>query len=382
MTGCLQLARDEIAEIADRFGTPLFVYDGAALEAGFTELRDALPPQLELFFSLKANPNVSVCSVLRSAGARAEVSSSVELQTALWAGVAPEDIIFLGPGKSTAEIADCVEAGIFAIVAESLDELALIERAAARARRDVAIMLRVNPSFTVKGSALAMGGKPRQFGIDEQVLASDAARAACARLSAARVIGVHAYMGTRILDPAVVSMNTARILALAEKIAAELDFELQAVDVGGGLGVAYFDGEHDPDVELLGRELEPIVTAFHRAHPRTRLMMELGRFLTARAGMYVVRARYVKESLGERFVIADGGTNHHMAAVGINSFVKRNFPVVAVTDRGAPERVSTTLTGPLCTPNDTLAKRVSLPDVRPGDLIGIARSGAYGPSAC
>jgi diaminopimelate decarboxylase len=379
MSGEFGISPVEVAELADRFGTPLFVYDGQALEDGFAELRTRIHPDLELFYSLKANPNVSVCAVLHAAGARAEVSSLVELMTARRAGVAPEDIIFLGPGKSREEIQACVAENIHAIVAESLPELELIDDVACEARRLVDVILRVNPAFSVKGSRLTMGGKPRQFGIDEnQLLAAPVLRR---RLSAVRLIGVHAYMGTRILEPAVVAENTARILEMAQRLSSAMGFELRAVDIGGGLGVAYFDGEQDPRIDDLAAAINPVLEAFRASYPATRLIMELGRYLAARAGMYVVRARYVKTSHDEEFVIADGGTNHHMAAVGIGSFVKRNFPMVALSRPRDPADTPYNVTGPLCTPNDTLAKRVALPRVRPGDLLGVARSGAYGPTA-
>lgn len=109
--------------------------------------------------------------------------------------------------------------------------------------------------------------------------------------------------------------------------------------------------------------------------------MEVGRYLTAEAGTYVARVRYVKDSYGERFAVADGGTNHHMAAVGIGSFVKRNFPLRILDRVAEPATEDWTVTGPLCTPNDTLGKKVALPPVREGDLVGVLRSGAYGPSA-
>ncbi len=374
-----EIQGNRISELARVFGTPLFVYDGDILAATFTGLRRALAPDLEVLFSLKSNPNVSVCAVLRAAGAGAEVSSLVELMTARRAGVAPQDIIFLGPGKSEEEIQACVDVGIYAIVAESFDELAAIDAAAARAGRQVPVLLRVNPAFAVKGSKLTMGGKPRQFGIDEdQVLA---AGPFVERLQWIRLLGVHVYMGTRILEADVVAQNTERILDLAERVATALRFDLRAVDVGGGLGVGYFDGEADPDVQRLGQQVNPLVAAFKARHPRARLFLELGRFLTATAGLYVVRARYVKTSHDESFVIADGGTNHHMAAVGIGSFARRNFPIVHLCDLAGPGSHTYTITGPLCTPSDTLGKAVRLPAVHPGDLIGVQRSGAYGPSA-
>lgn len=365
-------------ELAARYGTPLYVYDSAVLAAQFGRLRDALNPGLEFFFSLKANPNVAICARLAGLGARAEVSSLTELLTASRAGVRPENIIFLGPGKSVEELQACLDRRIYAIVCESLDELPLIDSLARAAGVVAPVALRVNPNFTVKGSGLTMGGRPRQFGIDEDELMRQTGLST--RYPCVRLMGVHVYMGTRILDPGVIADNSRRVLELAERLSARLDFPLELVDVGGGLGVAYFDNERDLDVDLLAGLLNPVLDEFRPRHPRTRLVMELGRYLTAPAGIYVVRVRYLKTSLGQRFAITDGGTHHHMAAVGIGSYVKRNFPIRllrAAVGQAQPWQV----TGPLCTPNDTLAKQVMLPPLRAGDLLGVLRSGAYGPTA-
>jgi diaminopimelate decarboxylase len=127
--------------------------------------------------------------------------------------------------------------------------------------------------------------------------------------------------------------------------------------------------------------MNPLLSTFAAAHPGTRLIMESGRFLTARAGTYVMKVRYVKESMGERFAVTDGGTHHHMAAVGIGSFVKRNFPISLLNRDADDTQEQWNVTGPLCTPNDTVVKNASLPELRVGDLLGVERSGAYGPTA-
>jgi diaminopimelate decarboxylase len=368
-----------IAELADTYGTPFYLYDGDELAGRITELRERLHPRLEVFYSLKANPNVSVCALLHAHGARAEVSSLAELVTARRAGVPPEHIIFLGPGKSRAELEACLDEGVYTIVCESFGELDLIDELA-RERGVVApVALRVNPQFRVKGSGLTMGGKPRQFGIDETQLTAGSGLAT--RCRNVRLMGVQVYMGTRFLSEAAIAENTERIFELAERIAATVGFGLEMVDIGGGFGVAYFDDERDLDLDLLTARLNPIVGAFAGRHPETRLVLELGRYLTATSGTYVVRVQYVKTSHGESFAVADGGTNHHMAAVGIGSFVKRNFPIRLLNRIDEPATESWHVTGPLCTPNDTLGKHVDLPPVRPGDLVGVLRSGAYGPSA-
>ncbi len=368
-----------VAELAERFGTPLYIYDGAVITRQYQGLRDRLHPAVEMFYSLKANPNISVCALLHSLGARAEVSSFTELVTALRAGVPAEQIMFLGPGKSRTEITACLKEDI-TIICESFGELALIDEAATGLGTTARVVLRVNPSFAVKGSGLTMGGKPRQFGIDETALlaAPDLVR----EHPSVRLCGFQAYLGTRFLSEDVVVENTERILALAETLSAHLGVPLDLVDVGGGLGVAYFPGEQDLDVAVLAERINPVFARFVERHPDTRLVMELGRYLVGHSGTYAVQVRYVKESMGERFAVADGGTNHHMAAVGIGSFIKRNFPMRLLNRASTAESTKWNVTGPLCTPNDTLGKAVELPaDLQPGDIIGVDRSGAYGPTA-
>lgn len=364
--------------LAARYGTPTYVYEGDQLIDNLAALRAALHPCLEVFYSLKANPNRGVYDVLRSAGACAEVSSLAELRVVLAAGTDPGDVIFLGPGKSEEEIAACIEAGIYALVCESLPELEQIDRAAECRGVRQRVLLRINPAYRVTGSRLTMGGQPRQFGIDEAAVLE--AGRALGRYRHADVAGVQVYLGTRILEPDVVVRNTDYIFSLAERIAAATGIRLDATDVGGGLGVAYFDGEEDLDIAALAKGFNPLVEQFRAAHPDTRIILESGRYLTARGGTYLVRVRYVKRSMGENFAVTDGGTHHHMAAVGIGSFVKRNFPVELLSRSAEPDS-AWNVTGPLCTPNDTLAKAVRLPELAEGDLLGVRRSGAYGPSA-
>ena len=366
-------------DLAARYGTPLFVYDGDALAAGLDELRSALPPRLEVFYSLKANPNISVVSLLAELGARAEVCSLVELRTAIAAGVAPGDIIFLGPGKSLAELRACVTAGIYAVVVESFGELTELADICAVQGRRQRVLLRVNPTTSAPGGALTMGGKPRQFGIDEaQLLASGPLPNSYPDLD---ICGVHVYVGTRIRDAELVVENTRRNLELAERVAAATGIRLDAVDVGGGLGVAYFADETDPELGQLAAGLAGVVADFASRHSGTRLLFEAGRYLTARAGQYLIGVRYVKESGDRQFAVTDGGSHQHSAAAGVGSYLRRNFPVRLISRTSDDTSRPCTVTGPLCTPNDTVLKDVALPPLRPGDVLAIGRSGAYAATA-
>lgn len=368
-----------VTELVRRFGSPLYVYDARAMAQAHAALRAALHPAMSILYSLKANPNVSLTAFFHSLGCGADVSSLGELRTALWAGVPAEQIVFVGPGKKLTELEAAVQAGIGCIVAESLQELSLLDQLGGAAGRRVPVAIRVNPAFSTKGSKLTMGGAPRQFGIDEEDLVGQ--RSFAAGLRHLDIIGFHAYLGTRILEHDTVIQNTRGIFQTMLSLTRALGVDLRWVDVGGGFGVPYFEGEATLNVEALGREMHPLVDEFLSATAgRPRLYVESGRYLAARGGIYVSQVLYVKESRGERFVICDGGTNHHMAAVGVGSPIRRNFPIMALT-RAANAASPATLCGPLCTPSDTLGKNVALPDLEPGDLVGVLDSGAYGASA-
>jgi diaminopimelate decarboxylase len=377
MTGGMLLGAVDYRAIADKFGTPCYVYRAEQLERSFADARDVVGDVPRIYYSLKSNPNISVYAVLREAGALAEVSSLAELRTALACGAAADDILFLGPGKSLSELVACLETGV-RLVVESLGELDLIEAEAVRLGIACRALLRVNPGFRAKSSRLTMGGAPRQFGIDEAQL--EPFLALGERAPHVRIEGVHAYMGTRILVPEAIVENTRAILDLAERIAHAQRFDLGFVDVGGGWGVPYFENEAPLDLSALRTGMQPLFEDFARRHPNAVAAIELGRFLSGPSGTYLTRVRYTKASVGKDFAIADGGTNHHMAAVGIGSFVKRNFPIALLDGEGGEES-EWTVTGPLCTPNDSLVKAAMLPKLHAGDLLGIGMSGAYGASA-
>ncbi|MEV8443336.1 diaminopimelate decarboxylase [Actinosynnema sp. NPDC051121] len=368
-----------ISELVERFGTPLYIYDGDVIVETYRRMRAALSDTVEIFYSLKPNPNISVVRLLHRAGASAEVCSAGELDSALRAGVSPSDILFTGPGKSVEELRTLVDLGIRAVICESFDELALLDELSARAGKRTPVLLRVNPAFGVRGGRLTMAGRPREFGMDEeQVLAATDLLARHPNLD---VLGIHVFTGTRILDVDVVVENTERIFDLAVKVSEALGFEPRLVDIGGGLGIPYYPGEEELDLERLAVGINNAVAEFVLRFPDARVAIEPGRYMVGPSGVYAIRARYVKESKGERFVITDGGTHQNMAAVGTGTYLKRNFPMALLSDTDRPVAGPCTVTGLLLTPTDTIGKNVELPEIAPGDVIGVFQTGAYGPSA-
>ena len=364
--------------LAQAIGTPYYCYDADDIRARFRQVQTTLPAGISYLYSLKANPNKAVVEILHAEGAGCEVCSGTELEIALAAGVSPRRIIFVGPAKSVEELTRCVELGLQAIVIESLPELLLVERIASSREVIQAVAFRVNPAFQPTTAKLVMGGKPTQFGIDEEQL--DEAVGLLRECPHLLLAGIHVYLGTRILDVGTIRDNTKQILELAGRVAEMARRDLAFVDVGGGFGINYFAGEAELDLLAVGRELGPVVEGFTRRCPSAEILVELGRYLVARAGVFVTSVRYVKRCKGKLYAICDGGSNCHAAAAGISSLFRRNFPLARLTGSGSRSAVYT-VTGPSCTPTDVIGEDVTLPELAAGDLIGVYQSGAYGPSA-
>jgi diaminopimelate decarboxylase len=378
--GILHIGGLSAPALAEKYGEPLYVYDGDAIEDRVRTLRSLLPQRVELLYSMKANPNPAIVELLSGLTDGVDVSSLREMAVARRSGFDPDRIFFVGPSKSKTELGEAARLRIGCLVVESAHELALVDRIACELGTTVNVALRVNPDFEVSGSKLKMGGAPRQFGIDEEQIPDviDASR----DLDSVRLIGLHCYVGTRILDWQVAVRNTQEILSLAARVSERTGLDLRLVDVGGGLGVPYFPGEHSFDLKSFAAGASEAFHAFAERRPGTRIVMELGRFLVGEAGIYLTKVRYVKRSRGHKFVLVSGGMNHHQATTSVGSIVKSHFPI-QVVNRMEPCAVEPAFVcGPLCTPADVLGRAVELPEqVEPGDLIGILNSGAYGLTA-
>jgi diaminopimelate decarboxylase len=371
-----------VAELAQRFGTPLFVYDRAVLDAQLALLRDALPPDFAVYYSVKANPNPWIIRHFLARGCGAEVASAGEFQLAVRAGCPPRRIFFAGPGKRPDELEEVIAAGIGEIHVESLLEIRRVADIARSRGVRVTVSLRVNPTEEAQGGALRMGGKPSPFGIDEEAL--DAAVEQVLASPWLVLAGVHLFAGTQILDHAVLARQCAKGLQVARRVGERLGRPLATLDFGGGLGIPYFAGDRPLDMTKLGEVLAAVMAsvAGDPLFEGTRFVVEPGRFLVGEAGIYVTRVLDVKTSRGKTFVVVDGGMNHHLAAAGhLGQALRRTFPVAVLNRIDDPARQVVDVTGPLCTPLDILARGVELGPVAVGDLIGVFQSGAYARSA-
>jgi diaminopimelate decarboxylase len=380
--GELRIGGRGVRALADEHGTPLYVYDLEGVRRRVHALRDALPSRFDICYSVKANPSQALIRCLLAQGCGMEIASRGELHQVLVAGCDAGRVLFAGPGKRDDELEQAVVAGVGEIHVESLAEARRLEAIAERHSKTVRIALRINPAGAVEGGGMRMGGRPAPFGIDEDQVEDviDALRAS----PWLRIVGVHLYMGTQILDAALLLRQYGEALDIARRVASRCGYPLETLDFGGGLGIPYFDHERPLDLVALRDGLVALVAATEGDAwlSATRFVVEPGRFLVGEAGVYLTRVIDVKQSRGKTFVVVDGGMHHHLAASGnLGQTIKRNFPLAAVDrlDDACDQQVD--VVGPLCTPLDTLARNAALPALQPGDLLGIFQSGAYARTA-
>jgi diaminopimelate decarboxylase len=375
-----------IRSLAQQYGTPLFVYDANMLESQYRALRENLPSKIHIFYSVKANPNQRILRFFLSKGCGLEIASAGELIQALHSGCQPENILFAGPGKTSFEIKMALKNGIGEIHAESFNEIARISKLAETANVTAKVALRINPNEEAQGGAMRMGGKPSQFGIDEECL-EDALRFIQSQKNI-QFQGVHLFTGTQILDESVLEIQYRSAVKIAQRAYAHTGKSVGTLDFGGGLGIPYFAHDRPLDLTKLGARISVLFSEIVHdpAFAGTRFIVEPGRFLVGPAGIYVVQIVDVKISRGKTFVIVNGGMNHHLAASGnLGQILKKNFPIVNLSrfseDGKDGQGELLDIVGPLCTPLDTIGRAVKLPLPQIGDFLGILQSGAYARAA-
>jgi diaminopimelate decarboxylase len=365
----------EIAAAAG--GRPFYVYDRCVMSEKVRELRSKLPAEIHLHYALKANPMPDVARHMRGLVDGFDVASIAEMDVALEAGVPANDISFAGPGKSEDELRRAAAAGI-TINIESQRELDFLSALpSARARPRIAV--RVNPDFELKTSGMKMGGGPKQFGVDAELVP------AMLRSLADRPLefrGFHIFSGSQNLRAEAIVEAQRKSLALAIELARSAPAPVRTLNLGGGFGIPYFPGERSLDLAPIAENLRELVPHARAQLPQVELILELGRYLVGESGVYCCQVLDRKISRGHVYLVTNGGLHHHLAASGnFGQVLRKNYPVVVANRvRGAAREVASVV-GPLCTPLDLLADRMELARAGPGDWIAVLQSGAYGYSA-
>lgn len=368
-----------LTKLAARVGrTPFYVYDRRLLDERMRELRQALPESVDIHYAVKANPMPALVGYMACLTDGLDVASGGELAVALNAGANPQCVSFAGPGKSVDELAQAVAAGIL-INVESLREVRLLADISQSTHAKARVAIRVNPDFELKMSGMKMGGGPKQFGIDAEQVPGVLAEISAAGLA---FEGFHVFSGSQNLQSAAICEAQTRSLELVARLAESAPGPVRSVNLGGGFGIPYFQGDKPLDLAPIGENLASLVQKAKTSLPDAQLVIELGRYLVGEAGLYVCRVVDRKISRGQVFLITDGGLHHHLAASGnFGQVIRKNYPVAIGNRMGASDIEQASVVGPLCTPLDLLADRMPLPVAEAGDLVVVFQSGAYGLTA-
>jgi diaminopimelate decarboxylase len=380
--GQLVLDGCRLTDLAETYGTPLFVYSEQILQRTWQQLRQTFPAEFAIYYSIKANPHQALLRFFLSRGCGLEVASGGELQQALVAGAAAGRLVYAGPGKTDAELTLAIQQEVSELHAESWGEVQRIARIARSLGRRAPVALRVNPNLATVGGSLQMGGRPSQFGIDEDQLPEVVS--AAQREAAVELRGLHLNTGTQILQAEMLLEYYRHAALVARRTAAQLQRPLQTLDLGGGLGIPYHAGQTPLDLDRLHAGLVELLDEC-RQDPwlgSTCWLIEPGRYLVGEAGCYLMRVVDIKRSRGQTFVITDGGMHHHAAATGnFGQTLKRPFPI-AVGNRQRPSSDEVVaVVGPLCTPLDSFGRQLPLAGLQVGDLLVVLQSGAYARAA-
>jgi diaminopimelate decarboxylase len=357
-----------ITELADRFGTPLYVYSTASILERVGALDRAFEPLDRLLaYSVKANGNLSILRLLARAGCGADIVSGGELYRAIRAGMPPERIVFSGVGKTRTELESALDAGILCFNVESEGELRVLAEIGRSAGRTAPIALRINPdiesptphAYTRTGHRATKFGIPSEDALPLYRLAAE--------LEGVEPVGIDAHIGSQILDPEPYQQSLLHLLELADALRDD-GIHLRMLDLGGGFGVSY-DESLDPEPGAFAERIVP-----HLAASGLRLILEPGRYLVGHAGLLVTRVLYVKTMGPKTFVITDAGMNDLLRPSHYAS-VHRVDPA----DRSTPRPTGRVdVAGPICETGDFLALDRDMPIPEPGDALALHTVGAYG----
>jgi diaminopimelate decarboxylase len=356
------------SELADRFGTPLYVYDIRRIEERVRAFHLAFDGVEHLLaYSVKANGNLSILRRLSALDCGADITSLGELFRARRAGIDPALIVFAGVGKTEEEIAAALDAGIYAFNVESRGELERIDRVAGRLDAVAGFAVRVNPDvltdtpheYTRTGHATTKFGVP--WGETRALYDWASGR------THLRPLGIDMHIGSQIVDPAPYVTALERVLGLVAELG-QAGMDLEYLDIGGGYGIRY-DDEPGMDVDELAGEIVPRVR-----EAGLRLLLEPGRSIVGDAGLLLTRVQYLKRSGGKAFVIVDGGMSELIRPSHYGGF--HGIEPVRLRKDRPTEPVD--VVGPICETGDFFAKDRELPLPEPGELLAVRTVGAYG----
>jgi diaminopimelate decarboxylase len=368
--GVMHAEAVDLGGLADAVGTPFYCYSTATLERHYRVFAGAFADVPALVcYAMKANSNQAVIATLARLGAGADVVSGGELKRALAAGVPPEKIMFSGVGKSAAELAAAVDAGILCINVESEPELDLLSVIAAAKGRTACVSVRVNPDIDARTHAkIATGKSENKFGIP--ISRAREVYAHAGKLKGVRVVGVDMHIGSQITDLQPFDDAFALLSEFVHALRAD-GHHIEHVDLGGGLGIPYReDNDPPPDPAAYAAVVKRATRDLN-----CTLIFEPGRMIVGNAGILVTRVLYVKRGEAKHFVIVDAAMNDLIRPTLYEAH--HDIRPLNEPPPSAP-RIVADIVGPICETGDYLALGREMIEPAPGDLIAVMTAGAYG----
>ncbi|OEU70228.1 MAG: diaminopimelate decarboxylase [Desulfovibrio sp. S3730MH75] len=355
-----------ISELAQEYGTPLYVYSAATFRRHYEAFDSAFNGLDHLTcYSVKANSNLSVLKLLAEMGAGMDIVSGGELYRALKAGVPASRIVYSGVGKKAYEIAEALKADILMFNVESVAEMHRINEVAASMKKIARISFRINPDVDPKTHAyISTGMKKNKFGLDMDT-ALEAYKTA-KDLSNVDPIGMDCHIGSQLttIEPFLEALD--KLLTFKGKLA-DMGIEIEHLDLGGGLGITY-DDEQPPHPKEFGEALTKALEG-----QNLKIILEPGRVIAGNAGILVTEVVYTKSSPSKNFLIVDAAMNDLIRPSLYQSF--HNISEVVKNDR---PKVEVDIVGPICESGDFLARDRELPEIKQGELLAVYSAGAYG----
>ena len=356
-----------VRKLAEKFGTPLYLYSRQHIVGQFTALDRALRPvEHTICYAVKANSNLAILAALAKAGAGFDIVSAGELYRVVKAGGDPTRCVFSGVGKTRTEIEYALKLGIYIFNVESEAELRQLSAIGQRLGRRAPIALRVNPHVDPDTHHyISTGKKESKFGISiERALA---VYQEASRLPGVEIRGVQMHIGSQITKTPPYRLAIQKLARLADQVRALAPATLQSFDIGGGLGICYRN-ETPPTAQQFATAVLPLVKK-----TGLRLLVEPGRFIVGNGGVLVARVVYVKQTPVKTFVITDAGMNDLIRPALYESY-HEILPVKKT--RGPARKVD--IVGPVCESGDFFAQDRLLPAVAADDLLAVMSAGAYG----
>ncbi|MFZ7142688.1 diaminopimelate decarboxylase [Avibacterium avium] len=358
-----------VAEIAQQFGTPAYIYSRATLERHWHAFDNALGDHPHLIcFAVKSNPNLAILNIMAKLGSGFDIVSQGELERVLAAGGEASKVVFSGVAKSEQEIERALNVGIRCFNVESLAELYRINEVAGRLNKIAPISLRVNPDVDAHTHPyISTGLKENKFGVSVDE-AREVYRIAN-QLPHIKITGMDCHIGSQLTEIQPFLDATDRLIVLMQQLAQD-GIELKHLDLGGGLGVTYKD-ENAPHPSEYAKAL----LAKLKDYPNLEIILEPGRAITANAGILLTKVEYLKSNESRNFAIVDTGMNDMIRPALYQAYMN-----IIEVDRSLPRETKVyDVVGPICETSDFLGKQRELA-IAQGDLIAQRSAGAYGAS--